>query len=100
MTTLRITVTDVTEDQYSAVVQALRDAGLPPSQWSIKTQEAEANPSGPALWVALVLFAVAIAMLLAWIWAGEWRLGITALFPFVVGFISFGLSISNGKRKP
>ncbi|MFF4993440.1 hypothetical protein ACFY19_40140 [Streptosporangium saharense] len=95
-TTLRITVTDATDDQYSAVVQALRDAGLPPRQWSVRTQN-EASPSGPAMWVALVLFAVAVAMLLAWIWAGEWRWGVTAVFPLLAGVISLGMSLPKGR---
>ncbi|MEU1875801.1 hypothetical protein ABZ470_00690 [Streptosporangium sp. NPDC020072] len=98
MTTLRITVTDVTDDQYGAVVQALRDAGLPPSQWSVRTQ-AEVTPSGPAMWLALALFAMAVAMLLAWIWAGEWRWGATAVFPLLAGVISLGASLSRGNPK-
>lgn len=98
-TTLRITVTDATEAQHSAIVQALRDAGLPPRQWSV-TARGEATPSGPALWVAIILLAAAVVMLLAWIWAGEWRWGATAPFPLLAGIVSFGVSLSKGEGKP
>lgn len=96
MTTLRIRVDEATPEQHSSIVQALRDAGIRRDQMNV--QQGTGKASGPALWVAIVLFLATAGMILAWIWLGEWRWGVTALLPFVAGFISFGLSISKGEQ--
>ena len=95
MSTLRIRVEKATRDQHSAIVQALRDAGVRQDQMSV--QEGTGKASGPALWIAVVLFVAAAATVLAWIWVGDWRWGMSALLAVVAGFISLGLSISKGE---
>lgn len=95
-TTLRITAEDVTPDQHSALIQLLRDSGLRQDQ--ITVEHSDEAPSGPLRWVALLLFAATVAMLLGWVWIGDWRWGPTAAIAFVGGFVCLGFSISKGKR--
>lgn len=53
------------------------------------------GPEGPLWWASILLMAAAVAMLCAWIWAGEWRWGLTAVFPALAGLVCFGASIPN-----
>lgn len=53
------------------------------------------HPRGPAWWASTLFMAAAVAMLCAWIWAGEWRWGLTAVFPALAGLVCFGASIPN-----
>lgn len=101
MPTLRVTVRDITPDQHSELVQHLRDSLIRQDQITIHDTEetpsdAEGAPRGPLLWVALVLLVATVAMLLVWIWGGEWRWGLTAVFPGAGALLSFGFSISKG----
>jgi len=59
-----------------------------------------ASASQPVGWmknVSIVLFAAVAAMLIAWIWLGDWRWGATSGVVFVAAFVFLGLSISQGK---
>ncbi|MFF3936701.1 hypothetical protein [Streptomyces phaeofaciens] len=38
------------------------------------------HPQGWAKWVSLVLFAAIPVLVIAWIWSGDWRFGVTAAF--------------------
>ncbi|WP_017544151.1 hypothetical protein [Nocardiopsis prasina] len=92
MATLRIRLRDVTPDQHSALIQLLRDSLIRQDQITV---ESTGNPSGPMLWTTLVLLAGTIAMLLAWIWGGEWRWGVTAIIPALISVVTFGMSVSR-----
>lgn len=95
MKTLRIRADKVNPEQHSALVQALRDAGIRQEQLTIR--EGTGQASGPALYLAAASALAAVGMLGAWVWAGDWRWGLTAALALGVGFVAFGLSISKGE---
>ncbi|MFI0418915.1 MULTISPECIES: hypothetical protein [Spongiactinospora] len=53
------------------------------------------QPTGWMKNVAIALFAAVAAMLIAWIWLGDWRWGATAGVVFVVAFVFLSLSIQD-----
>lgn len=96
MRTLRIRATGVTPDQHSALVQALRTAGLRADQYTVTEDAPQA--SGPGAWIATACGAGAVAMLAAWVWTGAWQWGPSAVLALLVGMVALGLSISKGER--
>jgi hypothetical protein len=59
-----------------------------------------ASSSQPTGWmknIAITLFIAVAAMLIAWIWLGDWRWGATSGVVFIAAFVLLGLSISQGK---
>ena len=60
----------------------------------------EPRPSGPALWTALILHTIGVAMLCAWIWTGQWRWGLTAVFHLLTGLVAVGYSIKDDRGQP
>lgn len=59
-----------------------------------------ASTSQPVDWMknlSIALFVAVAAMLIAWIWLGDWRWGATSGVVFVAAFVFLGLSISQGK---
>ena len=95
MRTLRIRATQVTPDQHSALVQALRASGLTPDQYTVT--EDDRAPSGPGAWLAAACGLAAVGMLGAWLWTGAWQWGPSAVLALLVGMVALGLSISKGE---
>ena len=96
MQTLRIRADRVTPDQHSALVQALRTAGLTPDQYTVT--EGTGAASGPGAWLAAACGIGAVAMLGAWVWTGAWQWGPSAVLALLVGMVALGLSVSKGER--
>lgn len=96
MRTLRIRADRVTPDQHSALVEALRTAGLRQDQ--ITMQEGTGTATGPGAWLAATCGIGAVAMLGAWLWTGAWQWGPSAVLALLVGMVALGLSVSKGER--
>ena len=107
MNMLTITVYDATEAIRQRAVEALSAAGIavdralleegpsdevpPPAETPAPDAAADTDPHphGWPLWVANILFAGVFAMLVAWIWLGDWRAGATAGLAFVIACVFF-----------
>lgn len=96
MLTLRIRATGVTPDQHSALIQALRTAGIRQDQLTIR--EGTGQATGPGAWAAALLALAAVGMLGAWVWTGQWQWGPSAVLALLVALVALGLSIKDNPR--
>lgn len=103
MSTLNIRVEGADEETKRRAVEALSADGIsvdrawldegatdavPPGAAVGRADEAP-SPHGWAKWVSIALFSGFIALLIAWIWAGDGRLGGTAAVVFLVAGVFF-----------
>lgn len=54
------------------------------------------QPTGWLKWVAVVMSVCVVALLVAWVWTGDWRFGLTAAVLTPAAVIVLGLSITHG----
>ena len=105
MTTLLIAIRDADEETKRRAVDALHDAGLTVAQAQLANAPAldvlhdqaasDKHPAGPLKWAAVALFLAVAVLLVAWIWAGEWRYGATAGVALVAAVVTLGLSLRD-----
>lgn len=83
-----IELSGITESEYSAAIQALRDAGIQQNQMVVTDPTAPGGGRAANITAALLALAAA-GCLLAWIWVGDWRFGPTAALALVI--LAFGM---------
>ncbi|MDG9703796.1 hypothetical protein [Streptomyces sp. DH37] len=105
MTTLIIAIRDADQETKRRAVDALHDAGLTIAEAQLTSgpvvlekhgqDDTGEHPAGPLKWVAALLFLAVPALLVGWIWAGEWRYGATAGVALLAAFMVLGLSLAG-----
>ncbi|MFJ8108307.1 hypothetical protein [Streptomyces sp. NPDC096132] len=107
MSSLNIRVDGAGEDTKRRAVEALSAAGISVDRVWLDEEPTDAvpsgtaataaadwadeapHPSGWAMWVSIVLFFAIPCLIIAWIWSGDWRFGVTAAFVLPYAFLFF-----------